>query len=146
MFGESSLSISYLFLFSAAGLAAILLTQGHVKGSRQYHASPAHFLWLLQQLLGTLEVLGLFLPDCEVPDEFDPEFEFEPVFDPPLLFPLPPPLPPLRGAPGLKAATWGASSPEALDGGGFDIAATPALNSVVLLLRNTLSAALKTAL
>ena len=73
MFGESSLSISYLFLFSAVGLAEILLTQGHVKGSRQYQASPAHFLWLLQQPLGASVVLeGLAGLDCPVPDELDP--------------------------------------------------------------------------
>ena len=67
MSGESSLSISYFLFLSDEGFAETLLTQGHERGSRQYQASLAHFLWFSQQPEGALVLLGLGR-DCPVPD------------------------------------------------------------------------------
>ena len=82
---------------------------GHLVGSKQNQAFPAHFLWLLQQPSGT-EGRGLL---------------------PPLLGLFPPLFPPLLGGLGLIAAT----SEGSLAGVGPAIAATPAETSVVFVLR-----------
>ena len=103
------------------GLAETLLAHGQVRGSRQNQASLCHFLWLVQQFEGTEGFVPPPLPPPRPPR------------------PRPRPRPPLLGFVTAATSAWLAAEPLK-----SFMAAMPALTSVTLVDRNTLSADSKT--